>query len=135
MKKLLLLLFAGIAGFAAFPAEACRIYTPSADLSVIHRKLPSSIAPDLIVVEVQFEQPDAGWSELSKGTPARVVRVIQGEVPGDVLIIRDTAEFRATCYAPVRYGGSGIVMGKSAGVENGQVVLQPVFEQAEARRY
>jgi hypothetical protein len=116
------------------PAEACRIYTPSANLSVIHRQLPPSLPSDVFVAEVQFEQADAGWAELREGTRARVVRVIQGNYSGEILVIRGTAEIRITCYAPVRYGGSGIVIGRPAGVEDGHMVLEPIFETPEERR-
>jgi hypothetical protein len=134
MRKQSLLLFASIAGFAASPTEACRIYMPSADLSVIHRELPRPLPSELFVAEIQIERPDAGWAELREGTRARIRRIIQGDYSGDVLIIRDGAEIRVTCYAPVRYGGAGIVLGTPVGVENGHMVLEPVFEGPTERR-
>ena len=133
MRQPSLLLLASLIGFAASPVEACRIYTPSADLSVIHRELPRPLPADLFVFEVQFEQPGAGWAELHEGARARVRRIIQGDYSGDVLIVRDAAEIRITCYAPVRYGGLGIVLGRPVGVENGHMVLEPVFERAGVR--
>ena len=134
MPKTSLALIAVLASLSASPVQACRMYTPSADLSVIHRQLPPSIPSDLFVAEVQFEQPDTGWEELGEGARAHVVRIIQGDYSGDVLIIRDTAEIRITCYPPVRYGGSGIVLGRPAGVEDGHMVVEPIFETPDERR-
>lgn len=134
MRKVSLLLYASFVGFTASPVGACRIYTPSADLSVIHRELPRPLPSDLFVAEVQFERSDAGWAELREGARARIKRIIQGDYSGDVLIIRDAAEIRITCYAPVGYGGAGIVVGRPVGVENGHIVLEPVFEGPRERR-
>lgn len=131
MGKRFLLLLGSLAGLDPASAVACRIYTPGADQSVIHRELPHPLSPDLFVAEVEFEHPEAGWSELFNGTRARVRRVIQGTYRGNVVIVRDALgpdEMRITCYAPVRDGGSGIVVGRPIGSEGGLLVIKPTFE-------
>jgi hypothetical protein len=100
------------------------------DLSVIHDEVPRSLASDVFVAEVQFEPADVGWSELLKGIRASVVRVIQGQYRNNLLIVRDVLgpdEIRITCYSPMRNGGRGIIVGKPSGVENGSLVLKPIF--------
>ncbi|HEX8194281.1 MAG TPA: hypothetical protein VF552_15410 [Allosphingosinicella sp.] len=134
MRTRFLLLFAASVAFGAIRADACRIYIPAADLSALHRTLPHPLPADLFVAEVQFERPDAGWNELREGTRARIERVIQGAYSGDMLIVRDSGAVRVTCYAPLRYGGAGIILGRPVGYENGQMVLEPVFEGPRQRR-
>ena len=133
MTKMLFLLIAVVGSGLASPAKACRIYTPSANLSVLHRQLPPSLPSEIFVAEVQFERPDAGWRELREGARAHVVRLIQGDYTGDVVIIRDTADLRVTCYAPVRYEGHGIILGSPVGTEGGFLVVEPIFETPDER--
>ncbi|HZF96281.1 MAG TPA: hypothetical protein VEZ20_15570 [Allosphingosinicella sp.] len=125
---------AALAGLAAAPAAACRIYNPGADLSVLHRALPPTLPPDLFVAEIEFEQPDAGWDELFSGTRARVRRLVRGHYRGGVVVVRDVEGLRIPCYPPVRDGGSGYLLATPIGFENGVLVVQPVFEKRGMRR-
>lgn len=128
MERLVLPFIATIAIAFATPAVACRTYTPSANLSVLHRQIPASISSEQFVAEVQFEDADAGWADLREGARARIVRVIQGHSVGEVLIVRDTAEVRIICYPPIRYDGHGILVGKPTGFQDGHLIVEPVFE-------
>lgn len=103
---------------------------PKADLSVIWQQLPSELPKDAFVAHVKFKDPSAGWSELQKGTRAQVNRVVQGKFKGKEVIVRDTVEIRITCYAPLRFGGSGYIIGKPIGYERGVLILQPIFKPA-----
>lgn len=124
-------------GAAATPAIACKIYTPGVDISVVHQDVPLSITSDVFVAEVQFEQPDAGWLELFKGARANILRVIQGNYRNDLLIVRDALgpdEIRVTCYNPIPTSGRGIILGIPLGIENGLLVLKPIFTSAPRSR-
>jgi hypothetical protein len=116
-----------LAGLAATPAMACRIWTPSAALSVIHAALPQPLPPGAVAFDVQFELIDGGWSALFTGIRPRVRQVIRGNYSGDIVIVRDRAAIRVTCYDPITNGGSGIILGMPVGYENGVLVLQPIF--------
>lgn len=128
MDRLLLPLIAAVATACATPATACRTYTPSANLSVLHRQIPAFVSSEQFVAEVHFENADAGWGELREGARARIIHVIQGHSDGEIIIVRDTAEFRIICYAPIRYDGHGILVGKTAGFRDGHLIVEPVFE-------
>ena len=64
-KRFLRLLLGSLAGLTPASAMACRIYTPGADQSVIHREIPHPLPPDLFVAEIQFEHSEAGWASYS----------------------------------------------------------------------
>ena len=103
---------------------------PKADLSVIWQELPLDLPKGTFVAEVKFDDPTAGWSELNKGTRAQVIRVVQGSFKGREVIVQDTGELRITCYAPVRFGGSGYIIAKPIGYERGVLIVQPIFKPA-----
>lgn len=119
---------------APAPALACRIWTPSAALSVLHPALPRSLPPGSVAFEVQFEHPEGGWDALFAGTRARVRRVVQGDYAGAEVIVRDRGGIRITCYDPIPNGGSGFVFGTPVGYENGVLVLQPIFASPYGNR-
>ncbi len=106
---------------------------PSADVTVIRPELPTHLPPNAFVADVKFDHPEGGWAELFKGAHAHIRRVIQGEYRGDVVIVRDSVgpgQIRITCYDPIRFGGSGYIIGTPTGYENGLLVLQPTFAPA-----
>lgn len=130
MHKSILIWCALFIGMLGTPAVACRVNTPSAQVSVIHPQIPANLPTDVFVAHVQFERPDGGWDELFRGARARVTRVIQGDYLGSEIIIRDLVEpndVRITCYDPIGFGGSGYIVGKPVGYENGVPVIQPTF--------
>jgi hypothetical protein len=112
---------------AATPAPACRVYTPSADLSVLHEILPDPLPRGIFVAEIAFERPEDGWEALFKGAPARVRKMVQGRYGGERVIVRDRAALRIMCYDPIRDDGVGFLLGTPAGHENGVLVLEPIF--------
>lgn len=131
MRRCILLVLCGFVGLMAAPAMACRIYMPGADVSVLHREPPQPLPSGLFVAEVAFENPEAGWRELLRGTRARIIRVIQGSYDGDMIIVRDLLnhdEIRLVCYAPVRDGGTGFIIGTPIGFVDDVMVLKPRFE-------
>ena len=131
MRRCIRSVLVALVGLAPTPAMACRVYVAAADLSVIHTELPRPLPADAFAAEVRFEQPDAGWPELWRGARVRVTRVIQGEYSGEIVIFRDrpnAEEIRFMCYAPIRYGGVGLILARPAGYENGLLVLQPIFQ-------
>jgi hypothetical protein len=136
MRKAFLAVLLAFAGLAATPAMGCRIWMPSAAVSVIHSELPSSLPPGAMAFDVQFEEPEGSWEALFRGTRARVRRVVRGDYAGAVVIVRDRADgVRITCYNPIRPGsGAGLVVGIPTGYENGVLVLQPIFEPHESLR-
>jgi hypothetical protein len=127
MRRSIRFAFMALSAAAGTAATACRIYTPSADLAVTHAELPRQLPTGAFVAEVQFERPDRSWLELRDGARARVRRVVQGDYRGDFVIVRDTAQFRITCYNPFRNEGSGFIVGTPTGFENGILVLEPIF--------
>jgi hypothetical protein len=127
-------IFIALAALGAAPATACRIWMPSAAVSVIHSALPQPLPQGAVAFDVQFEDPDGGWAALSTGTRARVRRVIQGNYSSDILIVRDRGGIRIMCYDPIRYEGSGLIFGMPVGYENGLLVLQPIFASPYVRR-
>ena len=137
MRKLVLTALVAIAGLAATPVTACRIWTPSASLSVIHRTLPTPLPSGALAFDVQFAAEDRGWEVLRRGARVRVRRVIQGHYTGGTVIVRDLGDangIRIICYEPIRYDGAGVIIGIPTGYENGILVLQPIFEPHDPRR-
>ncbi len=119
-------------GLLGAPALACRSYNPFADISVIQKQLPAELPPDAFVAQIQFYYPNGGWTELGGGARARVLRLVQGYYSGIDIIVRDhpgLREFRALCYDPIGLSGSGYLVGKPVGYENGVIVIQPAIAQ------
>lgn len=127
MHRSILFVVVALVALAPTPASACRIWMPSAALSVFHPALPRPLPPGAVAFDVQFEHPQGGWDALRAGARARVRRVIQGDYSGDAVIVRDREGIRITCYNPIPNGGSGFIFGMPVGYENGVLVLQPMF--------
>jgi hypothetical protein len=65
-----------------------------------------------------------------RGSRAHVQRLVQGLYTGKDIVVRDAATIRVACYAPVRFGGTGYIIGTPSGYENGLLVVEPFFQPA-----
>jgi len=113
---------AGLVGvtLVAFPARAC--VNASGYQALIHSALPTHLPRDMIVAEVEILSADED-ALYRRGVPAHVLRVIQGHVPGDTLILRWPPP--GSCARPFDNGPRGFVIAIVRGRAEAELLVEP----------
>jgi hypothetical protein len=105
-----------IAGACAFlpaaPATACGT---SPHIAYIHSALPKPLPRGTFIALVDLDP---------RGDRAWIRRMIQGDRPGDYVVLRTT--WWSSCNAPLANGRSGFLVAVVRGRENGILVVDPI---------
>ena len=109
-------------------AEACS--AASGETALIHSALPADLDERLIVARVDVEWPDQQLLK-GRGVTARVIRVIQGDYDGDLMILWSAD---ASCSRSFDNGRSGLVVGIPLRMEGSSLVVE-AFEVSRASGY
>jgi hypothetical protein len=105
-----------IAGACAFlpgaPATACG---RSPHIAYIHSDLPKPLPRGMFIALVDLNP---------RGDRAWIRRMIQGDRPGDYVVLRPT--WWSSCNAPLANGRSGFMIAVALGKENGVLIVDPI---------
>jgi hypothetical protein len=122
MKHVLPVL-AAAAGLLLVPgrAEACMI--ADAQEALIHSALPTPLPRGTIVADVLFE--DANENRLHHdGIRVRIRRLIQGDVHGTTMIVRQ--RLQSSCDNPFANGTAGLIVAIPVETLAGETVVAPI---------
>ena len=103
----------------ASPADACVV--ASGEVALLHSALPNPLPADTIIAEVDILPADES-ALYGTGIVARVKRLIQGDVPGNMLVLRQP--YSTSCDRPFANGRSGYLIA----VARDRTALGPLVE-------
>jgi hypothetical protein len=102
-------------------AEACMI--ADAQEAVIHSALPTPLPPGTIIADVMFEDADENRLH-GAGIRVRIRRLIQGDVRGTTMIVRQ--RIQSSCDNPFANGTTGLIVAISLETQAGETVAAPI---------
>jgi hypothetical protein len=121
--KRLLLVAAAAAGLLLIHgrAEACMI--ADAQEALVHSALPKPLPRETIIADVVFENADENRLH-QEGVRVRIRRLIQGDVQGTTMIVRQ--RIRSSCGDPFANGTTGLIVAIPVEIRAGEIVVAPI---------